>query len=70
LQRAADVLDDGQIGPVTVAAVGKVPANTLIEEVCDERLAFLQRLPTFAHFGKGWTARVNDVRAKAKAMAA
>ena len=70
LQRAAGVADDGQIGPMTLAAVNAKPADELIDAVCDARLAFLEQLGTFGHFGRGWTTRVNEVRAMAKGMAA
>jgi len=70
LQRAAGVAEDGQIGPMTIAAVGAKPASGLIGMVCDLRLAFLRQLPTFGHFGTGWTRRVEEVRARAKGMVA
>ncbi len=70
LQRAAGVVDDGRIGPATLAAVKAKPAAALIAAVCDARQAFLEQLPTFARFGRGWTARVAEVRAKATEMTA
>lgn len=69
LQRAAGVLDDGQIGPVTLAAVKAKGAPCLIAAISAARQAFLEQLATFGRFGTGWTRRVNDVRAKAEAMA-
>lgn len=69
LQRTAGVAEDGQIGPATLAVVLALPSDALIDRICDERLKFLQGLPTFGHFGDGWTTRVRDVRAKAKEMA-
>lgn len=69
LQRAMGLLDDGHIGPLTLAAASAESAQSLIEKVCASRLAFLKQLKTFDHFGKGWTARVVEVEAKAKAMA-
>lgn len=68
LQTAAGVESDGVIGPMTLEAVRAMSAPGLIDRLCDERLAFLKRLPIFDTFGKGWTRRVEDVRAKAKAM--
>lgn len=68
LQEAVGVAPDGQIGPVTIAAV-KACGPKLIDTLCDARMAFLKRLTTFDTFGKGWTRRVEDVRAKAKGMA-
>jgi lysozyme family protein len=61
---------DGEIGPETIAATAKADPTTLINQICDERLAFLQSLPTFPTFGKGWTNRVESVRAASLAMAA
>lgn len=65
LQEVARVAADGKIGPATIAAVKALPAATIINGLCDARMAFLRRLDTFPTFGKGWTARVSDVRAKA-----
>lgn len=69
LQEAVGADVDGIIGPASLAAVEAENPSNLIDAVCNARLAFLQRLPTFDTFGKGWTRRVSDVRAKAKAMA-
>ena len=69
LQEALMVNVDGKIGPATMAAVAESAVPTLIDDICDLRLKFLQGLPTFGHFGNGWTARVADVRARAKGMA-
>ena len=66
LQAAVGSAPDGVIGPVTVGKVGD--PKLCIDNLCDKRQAFLQSLPTFNHFGKGWTARVSDVRAFAKGM--
>lgn len=70
LQRALGAVEDGQIGPATVARAGAQSVEYTINSVCDARLVFLRQLPTFGHFGGGWTARVGDVRAKAEGMAA
>jgi len=70
LQRAVGVSDDGMIGPATLAAVNAKPAQTLIDAISDARLAFLEQLPTFARFGRGWSQRVNDVRATCGEMCA
>lgn len=68
LQEAVRVAADGQIGPVTLAAVAAADPSKLVEAISDARLGFLQRLTTFDTFGKGWTRRVEAVRAKARAM--
>jgi lysozyme family protein len=68
LQRILGVPVDGKIGPKTLAAIKNHSVNSLIDALCDERMAFLRRLKTFPTFGRGWTRRVSEVRAKAKRM--
>lgn len=70
LQHVAGVAEDGQIGPVTLAALERLNPADVIEQVCVARLNFLKQLSTFDLFGRGWTTRVEDVAAKAKEMAA
>lgn len=73
LQAELDVAVDGQVGPLTLAAITTYAARkglaALIDALCDRRLRFLNRLPTFAAFGKGWTSRVASVRQAALAAA-
>jgi len=69
LQALVGVARDGIVGPVTLAAVAQRTPKALIEALCRERLGFLERLATFATFGRGWTQRVAAVRAAALAMA-
>ncbi|HVV63277.1 MAG TPA: glycosyl hydrolase 108 family protein [Pseudolabrys sp.] len=70
LQRAVDVVDDGVIGPKTLAAAQAREAKATIVAVCDERLRFLTSLRTWRVFGKGWSARVADVRTYSLQLAA
>lgn len=70
LQAAVGVRQDGKIGPQTLAAVKARMAPTVINDLCDRRMAFLRGLKTWPTFRKGWTSRVTDVRAKALMMAA
>lgn len=65
LQQAAGVLVDGSIGPATLAAVAQKDPVELVTNICKLRQSFLQALPTFGHFGKGWTARVAQVKNEA-----
>jgi lysozyme family protein len=69
LQRAAGAVPDGVIGPMTLAAVGRADPQRLIEAMCDARLDYLQALPTWPHFGRGWASRVVEVKADAEGMA-
>ncbi|MER8464185.1 glycoside hydrolase family 108 protein [Mesorhizobium sp. M1396] len=68
LQSVVGAAQDGRIGPATIAAVKTKPAGVIIDALCDARLAFLQRLPTWKTFGRGWSDRVRSVRADALKM--
>jgi lysozyme family protein len=61
LQNACGVVADGAIGPATLAAVAKMNPRELASKICEDRLAFLQALPTWGTFGKGWGRRVAEV---------
>lgn len=72
LQAALDVKQDGCIGPNTLARASLVASlygpDTVIEDICRRRLAFLKGLGTWSVFGKGWERRVSSVRITAKDM--
>lgn len=71
LQGALGIARDGAIGIATLAALHAcADRSALIQRLCDTRLGFLGRLRTWPVFGRGWTARVEFVRARALAMAA
>src|SRR4051812_11368048 len=42
--------------------------DELIHEIASERLSFMKRLKTWSVFGKGWSARVARIEAKAMRM--
>lgn len=69
LQRAVGVTADGVVGEITLAAVAQHEPVTIINRMCDDRMAFLRRLGHWGTFGRGWTRRVNDVRRHALADA-
>lgn len=58
LQKVLGVKQDGQIGQLTLKRVEDVEADALVVAICKERLAFVQRLSTWATFGKGWRRRI------------
>jgi lysozyme family protein len=60
LQKAVGVPADGKIGPITLYAADNADPLTVIDRICDRRLAFM---PVY---GKGWSARVLRVRTIAK----
>jgi len=69
LQEIAGVVADGVIGPKSLEAIKACNPKELVDALCDMRLAFLKRLPTFETFGKGWSRRVAEVKARADSMA-
>lgn len=69
LQGAVGAPVDGAIGPTTLNAVHKAKASDVIRVLCSARLRFLQGLPTWSTFGRGWGSRVTQVQAAALAMA-
>lgn len=61
---------DGVLGIGTLAALKADKNNdALIDRICNARMAFLKHLSTFGTFGRGWTARVAEVRAIGQAWA-
>jgi lysozyme family protein len=71
IQEMVGVAADGAIGNKTLLAVGQFKdVKMLIDEYCDKRLDFLQKLKTWPVFGKGWGRRVADVRESATRMIA
>lgn len=70
LQAACGVRVDGNVGLSTVTAAKERSAATLIDKICDERLAFVRRLNTFKAFGKGWVRRIEGIRQEAQMMTA
>lgn len=69
LQTVLGVTSDGLIGPQTLSAAKSHNPIALIESYQRARQDFLETLPTFATFGKGWTRRVDDVKKEALEMA-
>ena len=70
LQSCVGATPDGGYGSITSALVKKAEENPvkLIEDYCAKRLEFLQLLKAFPTFGKGWTRRVEEVKAEALKM--
>jgi lysozyme family protein len=73
LQTRLEVKADGDLGPLTLNAIKARIAiegvGAMIIALCDGRMSFLQRLATFAVFGRGWSRRVAEIRGAALAMA-
>lgn len=60
LQRAVGVVDDGVVGPMTVAAIRSMSVSDVLAHFNAERLDFYTRLTTWPSFGRGWARRVAD----------
>ena len=69
LQRIAGVPDDGVIGPKSMEAILVCDPVETVDAICDMRLDFLQKLPTWGTFGKGWGRRVEEVKSIGLQMA-
>lgn len=69
LQGIVGAVRDGLMGPATISKVRnyaiKYGTANLIHELCNRRLSFMQRIRNgslWKTFGRGWSARVADVR--------
>jgi hypothetical protein len=69
LQQVLGVGADGQVGQATINACEAANPREVATAVCEARLAFLQSLPTYGTFGKGWARRVSEVESAAFSMA-
>ena len=70
LQEAIGTTPDGAIGPITLRAIAAMPAKDVINSFQDRRLVYLQSLPTWPTFGRGWARRVEEGRTAGLQMAA
>lgn len=68
LQGCVGIDMDGSIGPKTLAAVKAADPKSLVEDYSKRRLSFLQDLPHWPTFGRGWTRRVTEVEKTALSM--
>ncbi len=69
LQHLVGVPEDGLMGPVTLAGVASADPQDLIARYSELRLDFYRDLPTWRHFGAGWSRRVQRARRAALALA-
>jgi lysozyme family protein len=65
LQEVLGAAVDGVIGPRTLAFCDEADPRQVIDSYCATRLKFLEELPTWKTFGRGWSRRVTDVRRQA-----
>jgi uncharacterized protein (TIGR02594 family) len=65
LQQAVGAEVDGEIGPLTLAAVASHPVEEALAAYAEVRRRRYRALPTFWRFGKGWLSRVDATLALA-----
>lgn len=65
-QRVVGVAQDRILGPVTFAAIQAYDPVQFIDNMANERMAFLEGLDIWEEFKGGWTARVTDLTAYCK----
>jgi uncharacterized protein (TIGR02594 family) len=70
LQRAVGTDVDGEIGPLTRAAIVRLPMEQLLQRYAEVRRARYRALPHFWRFGRGWLKRVETTFTRALAIAA
>lgn len=58
LQRAAGAVDDGVLGPKTLAAARTMDAQLLDKRFSGYRLRFMTTLKNWPPFARGWAARI------------
>jgi len=58
VQRAVGEIEDGILGPRTLAALQSMPAPRLVARFNAHRLLMLTDIPSWPAFGKGWARRV------------
>lgn len=69
LQEVAGTPVDGVVGRKTLDAVSAFSPLEIIAQYNDRRLQFLESLPTWPTFGKGWGNRVSHVQSVASLLA-
>jgi lysozyme family protein len=69
LQKVLNDPVDGIVGPVTLAAAWSNSPSWVIRQMTESRLGFLQRLPIWPVFGRGWRKRVLAVERAALELA-
>lgn len=63
MQLAAGVAEDGNVGPVTIAAIQAMRVPDMLALFVGARLEYFTTCKNWAHDGKGWALRcVKDIR--------
>lgn len=62
LQSVVGVVQDGRIGPETIAAVNRYSAEDVVKKLVAKRRGYLMGLRAWRTFGKGWNNRLVSVQ--------
>lgn len=62
LQSAVGATPDGAVGPMTLKAANAACQHTASTAMLDKRASYYKSLRQFDRYGKGWLARVQDLR--------
>lgn len=65
MQRGAGAVEDGVLGPKSMAAINAADPADLIAKVSEARRDFYKSLKTFPTFGRGWLRRVDETEKEA-----
>ncbi len=68
LQQAVGTEVDGEIGPLTRAAIAQSPIAKTLAAYADIRRRRYRALPHFWRFGRGWLRRVDTTLGRARAL--
>lgn len=68
LETALGVLTDGTLTDAVIAAANSLPPDIVIDNVCDARIIHMRLNADWNLYQKGWVARVERVRTRAKGM--
>ena len=68
LQSVVGVRQDGDIGPITLAALAKATKSALIMNLTYLRIAYYETLANYPTFGAGWIKRAERIQTMALAM--
>ena len=68
LQAIVGTKRDGIIGGMTLKAVSRMDESVIINQLQDNRLAFMKSLAHWDTFKNGWTRRVREVRSDALSL--
>jgi lysozyme family protein len=68
LQRGCGALQDGHIGPLTVAAAARISPGALINTLDALQQTYFRGLAAFPRYGRGWLARLTRRASSAAAL--